>query len=129
MPIMLINRHYSFNTYAPSILGASYRNAKLIGILDYTSAIKIKNIEQLHRQVYPYLIPGTPNDLTSYTYYHFVVGQTEVVLSSYWIVESSIEEVTSVNINIRVFNTQPSDVQIIRDQLSLLGYTFDIGMV
>lgn len=124
-----INKHYSFNTYAPSVLGASYDNVKLVGILDYSSAIKIKNVEQLHRQVYPYLIPGTPSDSSSYVYYHFKKGDLDIVLASYWILDSSVVEVTSININVTVFDAKITDVDIIRSQLNLLGFTFDIKIV
>jgi len=134
MPLNLqINKTYNFNLYAPSVLGASYRNAKLIGILDYTSALKIKNVEQLHRQVYPYLPAGVINNPKTYTYYHFKYEKSgsyyDLIVAHPWFIESSVVEVNSFNLFITVNNVSNNDIEIIRNQLRLLGYNFtlDIG--
>lgn len=124
-----INKSYNFSLYAPSVLGAQKMNAKLIGILDYSSAIKLKNIEQLHRMVYPSLPSGTPSDLTKYLYYNFLVNNESIVLASHWIIPSSIVEVTSINLIVDIYNVQTSDIEIIRKQLSLLGMNFTIKIV
>ena len=44
----VINNKYNIVTKAPEILGASYNNAKLIGIVDYTVALKTKDIYSLN---------------------------------------------------------------------------------
>jgi len=128
-----INKMYNFNLYAPSVLGASYRNAKLIGILDYNSALKIKNIEQLHRQVYPYLPAGVINNPRNYTYYHFRYEQSgsyrDLIIANPWFIEPSVTEVNSFNILISVNNVDLNDVEIIRNQLRLLGYNFTFDIV
>jgi hypothetical protein len=128
-----INKTYNFSLYAPSVLGASYRNAKLIGILDYTSALKLKNVEQLHRQVYPYLPTGVINNPKSYTYYHFRYEQSgsyyDLVIANPWFVESSVTEVNSLNLSISINNVSLDDVEVVRSQLRLLGYNFTLDIV
>jgi hypothetical protein len=128
-----INKMYNFSLYAPAVLGASYRNAKLIGILDYTSALKIKNVEQLHRQVYPYLPAGVVNNPKTYTYYHFKYEKSgnyyDLVIANPWFIESSVVEVTSINLSILVNNVSLNDIEIIRSQLRLLGYNFTLDIV
>lgn len=126
MPTLSINKFYNFVTYAPSILGTLYKNMKLVSILDYDTALKFGNIALLHRQVYPYLPANTPSDLTKYTYYLFKDENKTIVLTDYWIISTSIEETVGINATVRLNNITASQLTIVRDQLKLLGISFDI---
>jgi hypothetical protein len=121
-----LNKFYNFSLYPISILGSSYSNAKLISIMDYRTALKFDNIELLNVQIYPYLPPGTPSDHTAYTYYLFYVDGKTVVLASYWIIDESIEELTTLTKTIRFNNISDTQFTVIRDQLRLLGVSFDV---
>ncbi|EKD89680.1 MAG: hypothetical protein ACD_33C00008G0006 [uncultured bacterium] len=126
MPALTINKYYNFTTYAPSILGTSYNNAKLVSILDYDTALKFGNIELLHKQIYPYLPSNTPSDLTKYTYYLFKTENGNVILADYWLIDTSIQETGGINATINLYNIDSNKVSIIRDQLKLLGINFNI---
>lgn len=127
MSTLSINKHYNFSVYANSILGTSYKNTKLVSILDYTTALKFGNVELLHRQVYPYLPPGTPSDHTRYSYYLFSHNGKTLVLADVWIVASSIEETEGLNYTLRLSNITSSQLAIVRDQLRLLGIQFTVS--
>lgn len=124
--MLSLNKYYNFSVYANSVLGSSYKNAKLVSILDYNTALKFANIELLHRQVYPYLPPGTIADLTKYSYYLFKYNDKDVVLADVWIEQASIEETQGLNYTLRLNNITSPQLATIRDQLRLLGVSFDI---
>jgi len=121
-----INRHYNFTVYANSILGTNYTNARLLSILDYKTALKFSNIELLHRQVFPFLPPNTLSDHTQYTYYLFLHRGKETVLADVWIEPYGIKETSGLNHTLNLHNITPSELAIVRDQLRLLGISFDI---
>ena len=123
---LLVNNYYSFSLYTNSSLGVNYRNARLTSILDYQTALKFSNIVQLHRQIYPQLPAGTPEDYTRYTYYLFNVDGNSVVIASVWIVMSSIEQTAGSNYNLRLLGVTTSQLVLIRDQLRVLGINFTI---
>lgn len=126
MSVLTINNHYNFSLFANSVLGSSYKGVRLSSILDYTVAVKFGNIDLLHRQIYPYLPPGTPKDHTKYTYLLFQNGDKQLVIAEEWIIPSSIEQTVGRDYTITLRNTTVDKVAIIRDQLRLLGVTFDI---
>ncbi len=126
MTVLAINKLYKFYTYAPSILGAAFDKAKLVAILDYNGAIKQKNVEFLQKQVYPYLPASTPRNLKEYTFYKFQTeSNSNIIVANYWLINESTEEITTLNLNVNVFDVSTQDVATIREQLRLLGYTFE----
>lgn len=126
MTALAINKHYNFSVYANSILGTTYINAKLKSILDFRTAIKFANVELLHRQVFPYLPPNTISDPNKYSFYLFEVNGKDVVIADVWILQNSIEETQGVNYSLRLNNITPGQMSMVRDQLRLLGISFDI---
>lgn len=124
--MLATNKYYNFTVYANSVLGTTYKNAKLVSTLDYRKALKEANIELLQRQIYPYLPPGTPADQTKYTYYVFEVNGKEVTLADVWIEQTSIEETQGMNHTLRLNNINSAQLTTVRDQLRLLGISFDI---
>lgn len=126
MTVFRINRHYNFSVYANSILGTNYTNARLVSILDYTTALKFANIELLHRQVFPFLPPQTLSDQTQYTYYLFSHRGKDVVLADVWIEPYGIEETQGLNHTLNLINVTPTQLAVLRDQLRLLGISFNI---
>lgn len=126
MSVLVINNHYNFSLYANSVLGSSYKGFRLSSILDYNVAVKFGNIDLLHRQVYPYLPPGTPKDHTKYTYFLFQSDNKQLVVAQEWIIPSSIVQTVGRDYTITIRNSTDAQVAIVRDQLRLLGLTFDI---
>lgn len=127
MTTLTINNHYNFSVYANSILGTTYRNARLVSILDYKTALKFSNIVLQHNRVYPYLPANTLEDATKYTYYKFEVGGKEVVLADVWIVDTSIEMSTGTDHTLKLINVSSGQLSTVRDQLRLLGISFTIS--
>lgn len=126
MPTLSLNKHYGFSLYPNSVLGTVYKNAKLVSILDYTTALKFSNIELLHKQIYPYLPPGTNPNHIEYTYYLFKHNDKDVVIADVWIIDGSVEESSGLNYTIRLNNISNAQYSAVRDQLRLLGIPFDI---
>lgn len=127
MTTLTINNHYNFSVYANSILGTTYRNARLVSILDYKTALKFSNIVLQHNRVYPYLPANTLEDATKYTYYKFEVGGKEVVLADVWIDPTSIEVSSGTDHTLKLFNVSGTTLATVRDQLRLLGISFTLS--
>lgn len=119
-----IGKVYNFNTKAPSLLGISIKNAKLIGIFDYNTALTHDNILLKYRQIYPLLPAGTPNSPETCIYYHFKSESGEkIVLADQWIEESTIEVVEHINFKVTFNQASLQDISRVRDALNALGYT------
>lgn len=126
MSILTLNKHYNFSLYPSSVLGTIYQNAKLISILDYNTALKFSNIELLQKQIYPYLPPGTNSNYLNYNYYLFQYNNKNIVIADTWIITTSIKESDGLNYTIQLNNISTSQLNTIRDQLRLLGISFNI---
>jgi hypothetical protein len=126
MQVLTVGFHYDFSVYANSTLGTSYKNVRLVSILDYQTALRFSNVPLQHRHIFPYLPQGTPSDATKYTYYLFrtATGQ-EVVLADVWIMDQTIVQTTGVNQTLVLRNITTGQLAIVRDQLRLLGISFD----
>lgn len=119
-----IGKTYTFNTFAPSILGTTIKNAKLKAILDYESVNKIEAVILKHRSIYPLLPAGTIDNPESYTYYHFQSESGEkIVIAEPWIVESTIEVVEHINLQITLPGVSLTDSVRVRNALNAMGYT------
>lgn len=123
---MDIGKHYNLSLYSNPVLPNSFRNAKVISILDYETSLKFSNIELTQRQIFPYLPPGTSNNHNNYTYYYISVNDKKYVVAAEWIIQDSIELTTGVSYTIRLNNITPTQLALVRDQLRLLGLSFDI---
>lgn len=124
-----IGKTYRFNTMAPTILGASVINAKLVGVFDYERAVKLdpENIDVRHRTIYPVLPPGTPDKARQYTYYQFETqSEKTLVLADVWIDMASVEVVTHINFAIYVTNASISDMTAVGNLLGTTGLQFTI---
>lgn len=118
-----IGKTYTFNTYAPSILGTTIKNAKLKSILDYESATKIEAVILKHRAIYPLLPTGTIDNPESYTFYYFQSESGEkIIIAEPWIVESTIEIVEHINLQVTLPGVSLADTSRIRDALNAMGY-------
>ncbi len=119
---------YTFNTLAPSILGAIIQNAKLVSMMDYESAKHYDTVDLKYRAIYPLLPVGTPDQPEHTVYYRFISESGEpIVIAESWIDQSSLESVDFVNIQVLIQQTNLSEVTRLRNALNALGYTnYDI---
>lgn len=126
MQTLTVGFHYNFSVYANSILGASFKNVQLVAIQDYRTALRFGNIPLKHRQIYPKLPEGTPSDATKYTYYLFrLPNGKEEVIADVWIVDNTIEQTQGFDQTLVLRNITSTQVAVVRDQLRLLGISFD----
>lgn len=125
MQTLKVGFHYNFSVHANSTLGTSYKNVRLVSILDYQTALRFSNIPLQHRHIFPYLPVGTPSDATKYTYYLFrTVSGQEVVLADIWLIDTTIVQTEGVDQTVVLRNVTSGQVAIVRDQLRLLGIGF-----
>ena len=119
-----LNKVYTFNTRAPGILGASIKNAKLISIMDYSTALTYDNIDLRFRTVYPALPNGTPDTPEACVYYRFKTESGEnIIIADQWIDELSIEVIEHIRFQVTFEDSSIQDISRVRDSLNALGYS------
>ena len=123
---LTLNKTYNLSLYPNTVLGNSFNNVKFVSILDYDTALKFANVELIQKQIRPYLPPGTNLNHHQYIYYLFNYNDKKLVFADAWIIPSSVEETTGSNYIIRLNNITNLQLGIVRDQLRLLGISFDI---
>lgn len=115
-------KKYTFNTLAPSILGATIKNHTVRGVFDFNTACSFDNVMLKHRQIYP-LLPKTVQD--NPTSFKYVLLESEAgikrIVADVWIDENSIIEVTEIKATIEIQSVTSSDVQRISESLTLMG--------
>ena len=118
-----LKQTYSFNVYPVPVLGNSFKNVTVSAIMDRDQANKEIDTAALHAQIFPYLPAGTPNRADGYDYVKikFPSGAT-TVLGLAWIVEDSVEQMTSSVINVKIANVSASDVTRVRNALVQNGF-------
>ena len=116
---------YNLSVFANSILGSNYQNVKLSSILDYSTALRFESIDLLHKQIFPYLPPGTPSDHTKYTYFLFQHKDKTIVLAEHWIIPGSVQLTEGATHTLKLNNVTQQQLTIVRDQLRLLGISFE----
>ena len=119
-----IGKSYTFLTNAPSVLGAEVKNAKLLAIFDYSTAITYEGIDLKFRTIYPLLPAGTPDDPSSCIYYRFLSESGEkIIVADQWIIESSVEVVEHITFKVTFEDASLSDISRVRDAVNALGFT------
>lgn len=121
---------YSFTTIAPTILQANYTSVKLAASsINFDIAVKVGSINLLAqwRQVYPLLPEGTPDTPDAVNWMIFVMpdGQN-VVLAEPWIDGASVTPVEFRQYDIAVTESNPAQMQRIRDFLNIIGARYQI---
>jgi hypothetical protein len=114
---------YSFDVYPSALLGTTFSNVTVVGILDSESAAKEIPIQELHVQVYPTLPVGTPNNPSGYDYLKIktTTGET-TILGMAWINEQSVQEVLLSTITAVIGGVSAIDLPRIRNCLIQNGY-------
>lgn len=118
-----IGSTYNFFLRAPAILGAEYKNATVMGVLDFDSANVIQDVAPLHASVYSSLPTGTPKDAKDLLFIKIRTSTGEVrVIAKDWL---SMNPVLVVNKNVRVdiLNVDLSKLPLLRAALEQNGFT------
>lgn len=122
---------YSFDMWAPAILGASYNNVTICGTFDEeTAQSQGINTKELHASVFASLPIGTPNDSSAYDYIQIKTATGEkTIIGTAWIKETSIQQIVLNSYNVRVGNITASDLPRLRNALLTSGFNaFDISV-
>ena len=115
---------YSFDVYPTALLGTSYNNVTVLGIMDPTSAAKEIDIQALHVQMFPTLPVGTPNNPTEYDYVKILTTAGNVtILGMAWINAATVTLVNSNIITATIGNVSAADVNRITNALVQNGYS------
>ena len=119
-------KYYTFRTIAPGVLGAEYNNVKLASVLDYTDALKKRNVIQIQAAVYPY-ITDTTVKIEDYSFYVFRGDSGEdIVLAGPWIDPSSVVETTTQNATIVITDTDNNSVNTLKSLMNALGMQYTV---
>ncbi|MDQ6990759.1 MAG: hypothetical protein Q9M11_03405 [Mariprofundaceae bacterium] len=119
--MFIINKSYNFTTLAPSILGASFSNMKVRGIVTIDEAVKHADVVTKHESVRA-LIPGLPVTPNNLVFIIFVdTTGNIVVLAQDYVDPPSILLVTTTDLSVRIFNVDSSMEAIIKLRLKELG--------
>ena len=118
-----LHKVYNFNTLAPAVLGTSFTNMKVKGIMSATEAMKYRDIYTLHNNLVN-VITGLPQNVNDLTFILLTnIDGVDTVLALEYVDSTTIVLVTSTNIRIDINNTTTADLGILRTRLLELGYT------
>lgn len=114
----------SFNVYPSAILGATFTNVRVLGILDASIARQLGlDTAAMHANVYPTLPPGTPNDPTGYLYVRIQHQSGEQqILGLPWIKSETIVALNYNTINAKISNVTPEDSERVLAALNANGF-------
>lgn len=123
MATFSINKVYNFNTLAPTILGLSYENMKVISMMAAEEAMKYRDIYTLHTSLVP-TITGLPTNAGDVTFMLLEnkVGERTVLAIEY-IDPISVTQVTTINIRVELLDVTTDDLAIVTARFKELGYT------
>lgn len=116
---------YSFDTFAPQILGNEYSAIQIKSILDYEDAAAAEDVRAIHSQVLGYITDPTvsiPKDWTKLTYLKIVsdVGKHRIIAAE-WIKEDSIREISEVDCTVFIPGLRNDQADLIAQALSQNG--------
>lgn len=118
-----IGNTYDFTLYGSAILGSGYSAAKVVGLMDYSSAMQLQDVAALHSQVYPELPNGTPSDPSLLTYVKLVTSSGSVIVVALNWISTQPAQVTASTVTVTIYNTSLTKLPEIQAMLNANGYT------
>jgi hypothetical protein len=124
-----LNQRLSFDTAAPGILGSSRSGARLVAVLDYSTASAFADVQAKHAQV-KNVVPDIPAQAGKYLYGKFTYpdGSSEI-LGEPWIVASSIRAVVTRTLLITIDQNVTEETEALAraalTQNGITGFTID----
>lgn len=123
MTTLQINGVYNFETLAPAVLGAEFKNAKVLAIMSFSTASKETDIPALHFNVRPFLPNTVSSDFTSYTYVQLVSEtNAKTILALEWIRANSIVQVSRRTVKFSVDINDSADIPRILNAIIQNGF-------
>lgn len=127
MPVtqLQVGKTYSFDTYAPEVLGTRIINAKCLAILNAENAISDGlDIISFHERMRSHLPVGYNNDPFSMIYVKLRnTSGNESIFALDWINLTTVQETKANVINVTLNDVSPEDIEIIRRALVAQGYS------
>jgi hypothetical protein len=118
-----VGNAYDLALLGASTLGSGYRQATLVGILDYNSAISLGDVASTHASVLGSLAIGTPSDPSKLLYLKFRTSTGDiVVLAQDWLAGAPTDA-TVTSVVVTIDNVATSDIERIRNMLTANGFT------
>ena len=120
----VVGAHYTFDTIAPAILGATIKNAKVLAVVNFDFANTISNMTLEHHRMRAFMPNGSAFDDPSLFSYLIVLTETgsRMAIAYPWIKEATIAKITTTAATITVVGVDSSDLVKIRNLLALAGY-------
>lgn len=121
----------SFETYASSILGDTFKSVKLLSIIDYDTARIYRDITNLAISVYPSLPVSTPKDYKKYNYAKVEHSNGDIsCVALPWINSQTITYHTAVVATVKIKINDLGTVDTVRrlmasNNITLLEITVD----
>lgn len=120
--MLTLNKTYNYSTLAPNILGSDFKNMKVKAILSSDKALKYHDIKTMHNTLRP-VISNLPASVADLIWYQVVNADgIESIIAHEYIEQSSITEVTAINLNLQVLGVTTGDLDIIKTILAEHGY-------
>lgn len=120
-----VRSYYSFSTRAPGILGASFKNLKLISAMSFELANSYLNVQAYHVNIFPHLPSGTQENPETYQYFLFKNENNEnVLLADVWIDETTVTEQGSQTLVVTLPRISNTDVERIKVIFKTMGVDF-----
>jgi hypothetical protein len=117
---------YDFETYAPSVLGTSFKRVEILGYFPFETAVMLQgDIQPVHAEVVSSgnLPAGFPNDPRQYNYYRVKkIDGSITLIGEPWIDPTSIVEIQVSAAAILVPNVSTSDLARITTMLKQAGF-------
>lgn len=113
---------YDFVMLAPSVLGVNYKESKVLGLLDFTSANAIQDITPIHASVYSALPPGTPKNASDLIYIKIRTSTGEIrVIAMNWLASQPLL-VVNADVTVTIQNLPLSLLPNLRQVLQHNGF-------
>lgn len=119
-----IRNSYTFNINSnlTGLFNEKYNLMKLIAITDFSQAITYEDVSSKHEAAYP-LLTSLPKSPVELTYLVFTdINSNKIVIPEEYIDLTTVTEVKSVVVNIKIKDISTDDISIIKNALSELGY-------
>lgn len=118
-----IGSTYNIPLLAPAVLGTSYKSATVLGLLDYTSALAIEDVNAIHASVLALLPTGTPSDASKLVYAKIRTTSNNIrVIALDWI-STQPQLVDGSTITIKLTNVTQNQIPALASILTANGYT------
>jgi len=119
-----LGKSYDFETLAPIILNASYKNVRVLQMMLAEKAITEGDVVTTHEVLKAY-ISGLPNSINDCSFIQFVTQDgVEFILAKEYINPYSIVQVTKTNLVLTAVSVTSTDIANVLNVVKELGISY-----